>query len=474
MSTNGSSPTFESFGLRQEILKGVAEAGFTIPSPIQQQAIPHVMAGRDVIAQAQTGTGKTAAFGLPVMDRVSGSHRVEILVIVPTRELASQVSDEMYRLGRFANIRTVAVYGGESISRQVKFVNRGAQVVVATPGRLLDHLQSGRLQDFHPSVVILDEADEMLDMGFIEDIEAIFEYLPTQRQTLLFSATIPPAIRALAAKILTDPVWIDVTPKELKTNSDIRQRYYVVEDHEREEALVRLLDTEAPTKALVFCRTKKEADALCTTLISRGYAAKALHGDMEQPQREEAIEAFRKGRIELLIATDVAARGLDITDISHVFNYHMPFGPDGYIHRIGRTGRAGKQGIAITFVTPSEYRDMTRIMKVSGASIVYEQIPTIREARTNYRSELLASLQRQPVHEDAVTLVENLLDDMDTSEIAYRALSMLLDQRKIEGPNRIGFSTRDLERLMVRLQQNKSKKKPHKSPFKKRPYRQHR
>lgn len=449
MSTNEDLPqTFAEFGLRPALLQGIEAAGFAMPSPIQQRAIPVIMQGRDVIAQAQTGTGKTAAFGLPAMHRLQKTGEVELLVIVPTRELASQVSDELYRLGRFADIRTVAVYGGQSISRQVKFINRGAQVVTATPGRLLDHLRSGRLEKFNPSIVVLDEADEMLDMGFLEDIEAIFEYLPAERQTLLFSATVPPPIRNLAQKILQNPVTINVTPKELATPADISQRYYVIEEREREEALVRLIDTEAPSKALIFCRTKAETDALSTTLISRGYSAKALHGDMEQAQRNEAIDAFKKGRIDLLIATDVAARGLDITDVSHVFNYHIPFDPDSYIHRIGRTGRAGKTGIAITLVTPLEFKDLTRIMRVSGAPLVYEPVPTAHEARRRYQNALLDRLQQQPIHEEAVELLQRLREESNITEVACKALSLLLGEQPVAGPNIIGLSRKQVERMM--------------------------
>lgn len=451
-------PNFEEFGLRPDILKGVKEAGFRSPSPIQERAIPIILSGRDTVAQAQTGTGKTAAFGLPAMNAVQGSNKVEVLVIVPTRELASQVSDELYRLGRYAGIRTVAVYGGQSIGRQVELIRRGAQVVTATPGRLLDHLKSERLKGFNPSIVILDEADEMLDMGFLDDIEAIFGYLPDERQTLLFSATMPPAIRKLAQKILKEPIEIDITPKDTTTNADITQRYYVIEEREREEALVRLIDTETPGKSLIFCRTKKETDTLSTTLVSRGYAASSLHGDMQQRQRDETIDNFKHSRIELLIATDVAARGLDIHDVTHVFNYHIPFDSDSYVHRVGRTGRAGKKGTAITLVTPLEFKTLSRIMSTSGAPIVYEEVPTIGEAKKQYQNELIGKLQHQHINEEAVELLQQLEEELDLSQIACKAISLLLGQQPVAGPSRIGFSSQEVERMLDRFKRRKRPK----------------
>ncbi|MBF0344471.1 MAG: DEAD/DEAH box helicase [Nitrospirae bacterium] len=451
---------FEGFGFSKNILKGVIEAGFKVPSPIQEKAIPVILQGRDVIAQAQTGTGKTAAFGLPAMQMARFTGEVEILVIIPTRELASQVSDELYRLGRYASIQTVAVYGGQSISRQVDLINnRGAQVVTATPGRLLDHLRAGRLKGFNPWIVILDEADEMLDMGFIEDIGSIFEFLPKVRQTLLFSATVPPAIAKLARTILQNPVTIDVTPKTLATPEDIEQRYYVIEEREREEALVRLIDTEAPPKALIFCRTKRETDILSTTMISRGYSAKALHGDMEQFQRNVTMDSFKRGRIDMLIATDVAARGLDITDVSHVFNYHIPFDPESYVHRIGRTGRAGKKGIAITLVTPLEFKELNRIMEFSGAPIVYEEVPTITQARRRHQNLLIGKLTREHINEEAVEIIQRLSEDVDCTQIACKAVSMLLDKQSVAGPNRIGLSSREVERIMHKTARQKSVKR---------------
>lgn len=450
--------TFEDFNLREDILQGVTEAGFRSPSPIQQQAIPLILSGRDTVAQAQTGTGKTAAFGLPAMNAITGSNKVEVLVIVPTRELASQVSDELYRLGRYAGIRTVAVYGGQSIGRQVELIRRGAQVVTATPGRLLDHLRSKRLHQFEPSIVILDEADEMLDMGFLDDIEAIFDYLPTQRQTLLFSATMPPAIRKLAQKILKDPIEIDITPKGTTTNADITQRYYVIEEREREEALVRLIDTEAPKKSLIFCRTKKETDTLSTTLVSRGYVAAALHGDMQQRQRDETVDNFKQSRIDMLIATDVAARGLDIHDVSHVFNYHIPFDSDSYVHRVGRTGRAGKKGTAITLVTPLEFKTLSRIMSTSGAPMVYEEVPTIGEAKKQYQNELIGKLQHQHINEEAAELLQRLEEELDSSQIACKAISLLLGQQPVAGPSRIGFSSQEIEHMLDRFKRRKRPK----------------
>lgn len=449
--------TFLEFGFNDGILKGIKEAGFRAPSPVQQRAIPVVMAGSDVVAQAQTGTGKTAAFGLPTMNNIDLRSGVKLLVIVPTRELAEQVSEELYRLGNFAGVRTVAVYGGQSIGRQVEMIHRGAQVVVATPGRLLDHLRSKRLRRFEPSIVVLDEADEMLDMGFLEDIESIFGFLPKERQTLLFSATMPAQIRALSKKILKTPTAIDVTPKDITTNKDITQTYYVIHEREREEAMVRLIDTESPSKSIVFCRTKREADKLSTTLVSRGYSAKALHGDMEQRARNETIASFKKGQVDMLVATDVAARGLDISDVSHVFNYHIPFDPQSYIHRIGRTGRAGKKGIAITLVTPLEFKELSRIMKVSGATITYEEMPSSHEVKKNYIEELAEKVGDHEIYDDAAELLANFLAmGEDPAEIAVKALSALMDKRQVAGPNKIGLNADEAQRMFQRAQRSPS------------------
>jgi ATP-dependent RNA helicase DeaD len=442
---------FAVFGLRAELMRAITEAGFTVPSPIQALAIPAVLSGRDLIAQAQTGTGKTAAFGLPAMHRIApgGNNGIEILVITPTRELAAQVSEELYRLGRHAGARTVAVYGGQSSRRQVEMVERGANIVVATPGRLLDLLTSGRIRAFTPKTVVLDEADEMLDMGFAEDIEAIFTHLPKTRQTLLFSATMPPAIRRLAERILTAPQTIDLTTTaEFKT--DVEQFFYVIEESERAAAVSRLIDSEEPSKAIVFCRTKRETEQLCTTLVARGLAARSLHGDIEQDQRQIAIAAFKKGAIDILVATDVAARGLDVSDVSHVFNYHMPFDQESYVHRIGRTGRAGRKGRAITLVTAYEFGKLRRIQHAIKASFIHGEIPSIADVHKRHDAKLIKALCKQTIHDGVVDILAQLNEEMDVGEAACKLLSMLIERRAVSGPDRIGLSGKRLESVLGR------------------------
>ena len=442
--------TFDQFALRTDILAGVKAAGFTVPSPIQLQAIPVILAGGDLIAQAQTGTGKTAAFGLPAMHRLDPKAKgVQILVITPTRELAAQVGDELYKLGNLAGARTVAVYGGQSSRRQLEQIDRGGNIVVATPGRLLDHLNSKNLRNFKPHTVILDEADEMLDMGFMDDINAIFEFLPADRQTLMFSATMPPPIRLLAQKILKNPTTINLTATtEFKT--DVEQFFYVIEERERSDAVTRLIEAEEPGKSIVFCRTKREADQLCYNLVSHGFAAGALHGDMEQDQRQNAIAAFKKGRIEILVATDVAARGLDVSDVTHVFNYHIPFDQESYVHRIGRTGRAGRKGKAITLVTPYEFSKLRRIQHAIKASFIHGEIPSLADVHKRKDEKLIKALCEQPVLDGVVDFFAQLTEEMDAGEAACKVLSMLLSKRVIQGPDRIGLSGQRLEAVVGR------------------------
>jgi len=439
---------FSDFEFSDSINKGIKEAGFQVPSPIQSKTIPIIMQGKDIIAQAHTGTGKTAAFGLPSMDRLAGTRGVGMLIITPTRELATQLGDELYRLGRHAGIQTVTVYGGNSYGRQISLISRGAQVVVATPGRLKDLLKNRNLKNFNPKIVVLDEADEMLDMGFLDDIKEIFTYLPDERQTLLFSATIPKPIKSLADRILKKPISINVIPKDSDTHEDIAQRYFVIEEYERDDAITRLIEHEDPVKSIIFCRTKKEVDRLSTLLVSRGYAAKGLHGDMEQPQREEVIKSFRKGNIDTLIATDVAARGLDITDVSHVFNFHIPFDKDSYVHRIGRTGRAGRKGDAITLVTPLELKELLHIKSSVGKSLEIATIPSITQVRSKELSRIVEKIKVTKILDEATEIYVALEEEIDSSQITIKAISLLLEKEEVDGPNEIGFTKAQVEKLI--------------------------
>ncbi len=440
--------TFRDFNLTDKLQQAIAEAGFKEPSPIQADAIPIVLDGKDIVAQAHTGTGKTAAFGLPMIQMMKPKSGVQALVVVPTRELAMQVSDELYRFAKFLNINTATVYGGQSYARQLKHIEN-AGVVVATPGRLIDLLQGHKI-NIEPEYVVLDEADEMLDMGFLEEIKEIFTYIPEQRQTLLFSATMPTAIRNLAKSILNEPEFITITKKEM-SNSLIKQTFYVVDEYERDDALLRLFDFKNPEKSIIFCRTKKEVDRLSTYLISQGFFAKGLHGDMEQRQREEVINAFKKGRLEVLIATDVAARGLDVNNVSHVFNYHLPFDSESYVHRIGRTGRAGKEGTAVSIVTPHEFRMLQKIQQKTGGKLEAKVVPNIQKVQEKKVNSLISKIKEQEVKDEVLDLVEELKEDFDISTIAYKLASMLSKEFSVKGNNYIGKSERDINRLVDRM-----------------------
>ncbi len=450
---------FLDFGFKDEINKGILNAGFKIPSPIQAKAIPIIKEGRDLVAQANTGTGKTAAFGLPAMDKIAGLKGVGLLVITPTRELASQVADELYNLGKYAGVKTVTVYGGSSYARQLDLIKRGANVVVATPGRLKDLLSSGRLKDFNPEIVVLDEADEMLDMGFLEDIKDIFSYLPKNRQTVLCSATMPKPIRVLADKILDNPATVSIVDKDNATNKDIEQSYYVIEEKERTDALVRLIDHSNPDKAIIFCRMKIEVDRLADTLISRGYDAKGLHGDMDQRARDEVIKNFRNSRVNILVATDVAARGLDIKGVTHVFNYHIPFDPESYVHRVGRTGRAGEKGEAITLIAPMEFKELLRIQKSMGAPIKLKTIPTSFDLQEKELNDLNSEIVKTDIKNEAGIILSNLQEENDIGEIALKAISLLLSKHSSKGPEHIGFSEKEAKRLLEKFKNSSGKSK---------------
>jgi len=441
--------TFDSLGLKPEILKSVKFAGFTIPSPIQEQAIPVVLQHRDMVGQAHTGTGKTAAFALPALNNMKLDGSVELLVITPTRELATQVSDEIFKYGRNLGVKTVTVYGGSSYKRQLDLIGRGASVVVATPGRMLDILKRGMLTDFAPSMVVLDEADEMLDMGFLDDINEIFSYLPTNRQTLLFSATMPQPIKTLAARILKDPEFISITKGET-TNTDIEQLYYVIDEHERDDAIIRLMDSEDTQKAVVFCRTKSEVDRLSNVLSNAGYLANGLHGDMEQRQRETVIKGFKNNSVKVLVATDVAARGIHVNNISHVFNYHIPFDPESYVHRIGRTGRAGTKGKAITLLTPLEFKELQRIKKKIGTSMEHAFVPSKTDLRETTIENIVKNIENQKIYDEAHKVLDKLKEDIDEETIMFKLISMILDKQDIKGPSNIGIPADKLTAILER------------------------
>lgn len=442
--------TFGDFNLKEFVLKGIEDSGFTVPSPVQAQSIPIVLQGKDLVAQAQTGTGKTAAFVIPILNMLSRSKEIEALVITPTRELAMQISEETLKIGRFERIKTICMYGGQSIKRQCDLLEKNPKVMIATPGRLLDHLQNGRIANFAPKVVVLDESDEMLDMGFLDDIEEIFKFLPNTHQTLLFSATMPEPIKKLAMKILDNPEFVKITPTDV-TNQDIEQQYYIINEGERDDAIVRLIETQNPSKSIIFTRMKKEADALATRLINRGFKAMALHGDMEQWNRREAIKAFKENKIELLVATDVASRGLDISDVSHVFNYHIPLNPESYVHRIGRTGRAGKKGVAITLVTPLEYKDLSKIKQITKAKL------TLCEIVQEYSDDVFSQeISQTKVSDESVAIYEKLRDKIDTTQLCLKLISLYLARSKNV---RIGLSKSEVAKLEQDHNQDQYNKK---------------
>ena len=386
MPAKGFSPGFAALGLEAALLTTLDTLGYEEPTPIQREAIPPLLAGRDLLGQAATGTGKTAAFTLPLLQRIAHSARrcPSALVLVPTRELAIQVGEAVTRYGKELKISVLPVYGGQAMGLQLQALRRGVDVIVATPGRALDHIRRKTLQLKTIQTVVLDEADEMLDMGFAEDLDAILEQTPKERQTALFSATMPSRIAAIAKRHLKEPVEIKIAKEPLKAGAAprVHQTAYIVVRQYKEAALARILDVEAPKSALVFCRTRIEVDEITAMLTSRGHRAEAIHGGMNQPQRDRVMNSFRAGQTELLVATDVAARGLDIPSVSHVVNYDLPTSPEGYVHRIGRTGRAGREGSAITVIDPREQRLLWNIEQLTKAKIVVTQVPTVADLRT--------------------------------------------------------------------------------------------
>jgi len=365
--------SFETLQIDPRIMRAIEKMGWSEPTPVEEATIPVMMEGKDVMAQAQTGTGKTAAFGIPLLQKISKGKVPSALILVPTRELGVQVSEEIARLGEFMDLVTIPVYGGTSIEVQFDQLRKGVDIVVGTPGRVIDHIRRGTLDLRSIKFLVLDEADRMLDMGFIDDIRYIISKLPKQRNTYLFSATLPGEIRDLAIQHMKDPQQINISEEKLVLPST-EQAYINVGRKNKIWALCRILDTEKP-KAIVFCQTKRMVDILAKSLTSYGYPVAALHGDLTQARREKVLDDFRSGKIMVLIATDVAARGLDIEGVTHVINYDIPDNPEVYVHRIGRTGRAGKEGKAITFVTSQEEHLLKGIKEFSGAGVAQEDVP---------------------------------------------------------------------------------------------------
>jgi len=411
--------TFNDFNFKEKLLKGIRVAKFYRPSPIQKEVIPIIQNGDDLVAEAETGTGKTAGFGLPIIDKLAKGEIERALIITPTRELATQVSNELFFLGRFCGIRTLSVYGGVGYGRQIALINKGVDIVVATPGRLKDLYRNGKIDDFNPEIVVLDEADEMLDMGFLDDIKEIFEYIPQNRQTLLFSATIPKEIRALAKEILFEPKFVSIK----KSKALIEQRYCVIEESQRDSAIVKLLELEDINKCIIFCRTKKEVDRLSLYLRDLGFSARGIHGDLEQIEREEIIKSYRNSSVKIMVATDVASRGLDIRGVTHVFNYNIPFDLQSYIHRIGRTGRAGSLGKAFTLVSVNEFRELERIKRGVGDELEHIIIKYIDKSIDF--STLESIVKNVDVEERALEFLDSI--SMDRCEFLKRLVTLFLN-----------------------------------------------
>jgi ATP-dependent RNA helicase DeaD len=433
-SSSPSDSAFFALGLDAALVAAVSSLGYEEPTDIQREAIPPLIAGSDVLGQAATGTGKTAAFALPLLHRIGAAtddddRIVRGLILVPTRELAMQVAEAVHRYGRQLGIRVLPIYGGQPMQQQLRALKRGIDVVVATPGRALDHIRRRTLRLDAVQMVVLDEADEMLDMGFAEDLEAILEALPAERQTALFSATMAPPIRAIANRHLRNPVLVTIAREVVAPGEAprVREVAFVVQRRHKVAALARVLDMESPTSAIVFCRTRTEVDELTETLGGRGYRAEALHGGLSQEQRDRVMRRFRDGVSELLVATDVAARGLDIEHISHVVNFDVPSSPDAYVHRVGRTGRAGRDGVAITLAEAREHRLLRNIEHATKRKIAIESVPTVHDLRAR-RLELTRSSLEELLEGGGLdayrVVIDSLANDYDVVDIAAAAIKL--------------------------------------------------
>ncbi|MBN1304820.1 MAG: DEAD/DEAH box helicase [Anaerolineales bacterium] len=425
---------FTQLGLQAPLLQATEDLGYTDPTPIQIGVIPLMLSGQDVIGQAQTGTGKTAAFALPILQNLEAGQRVpQALVLAPTRELAMQVAEAMVDYGRHLKVRVLAVYGGQAYGPQIGQLKKGVDVVVGTPGRLMDLIDRKVLDLKSVTCVVLDEADEMLSMGFIDDIESILQETPETRQTTLFSATLPKQIRHLAARYLKDPQEVTIERKQLTVEA-IEQRHYLVNERDKSAALARLFETEEISSALIFVRTRAGTSQLANELGRRGFPAEALSGELEQNARERVLERFRQNQIKVLVATDVAARGLDIDDISHVFNYDLPEDPEIYVHRIGRTGRAGKSGTAISLINPKQTGLLRRIEGFTRQQVRRVKLPTLEEIKEKREDELLGQvriwLQRGRGQRERQIILDLMEEGHDPVDIATAALKIARAEEK--------------------------------------------
>ncbi|MFD2613247.1 DEAD/DEAH box helicase [Paenibacillus gansuensis] len=425
--------TFSELGLEPKVMQSISEMGFEEATPIQAKSIPVAITGRDLIGQAQTGTGKTAAFGIPLINKISTSEdKIVALIMAPTRELAIQVAEEIEKLAKFKGIRTLPIYGGQDIGKQIRALKKKPQVIIGTPGRLLDHINRKTIKLDSVETVILDEADEMLDMGFMEDITSILSLVPEERQTMLFSATMPANIRKLADQFLKNPEHVSVIPKQVSAPL-IAQFYVEIHERQKFDALSRLLDMEAPELAIIFGRTKRRVDELAEALQKRGYTADGLHGDLSQNQRDAVMRKFRDGSIDVLVATDVAARGLDVSGVSHVINFDLPQDPESYVHRIGRTGRAGREGTAWTFVSPREIDHLHFIEKITRHKITKKPLPSLAEAiegKQKLTAEKLIEVLNNEESNEFKGIAIQLLEQYDSVNLLAAAMKLLTGERK--------------------------------------------
>lgn len=451
---------FDQLPLSKEIQKAIQKMGFEEASPIQSQAIPHILEGKDIIGQAQTGTGKTAAFGIPAVEMVDPKEKkVQAVVLTPTRELAIQVAEELRKLCEYKkDIKILPIYGGQPIERQILALKKGIQVVIGTPGRVMDHMRRRTLKMETVKMIVLDEADEMLDMGFVEDIETILHEMPEQRQTIFFSATMPKEILNLTKKYQKDPQIVKVVHRQL-TVPNIEQAYFELKEKAKLEVLTRLIDLYNPKLSVIFCNTKKRVDEVVAQLQTRGYFADGLHGDMKQSQRDRVMSKFRTGTIEVLVATDVAARGIDVDDVEAVFNYDVPQDEEYYVHRIGRTGRAGRSGQAFTFVVGKEIYKLKDIERYTKSKIQRMNIPTLNDVEerkvTTYLERVKTTIDEGHLSK-YMHYVESLLEEYNTIDIAAALLKLQMGEERNDDAGMLEQDNTDLDNTgaepgMVRL-----------------------